>query len=96
VAVAANEIPVDRHHVTDWVEAWKQNHKGKTLEEYIRHEIKGLGLEDEIVDTTGHDSLENETHIADMIVMDQDSYIDPAEREKIEKRIATSRRRKRS
>jgi len=96
MAVAANEISVDRQNVTAWVEAWKENPKGKTLEAYIRQEVKKLGLVDEMVDTTGHDSLENETHIADMIVMDQDSYIPVEEREKIEKKIAASRRRKRS
>lgn len=89
MAVKSSEIPIDRATVEGWALSWQNNHQGKTLAEYIQHEIDKMNLPDEMVDTTGHEDLTDETHIFDMIYMDADSYIDPKLVKEIEEGLAS-------
>lgn len=75
MAVAAQGIPIHRADVHGWIDDYNHlKHPADTLEGYIHKQVSKLELDDAMVDTTAHDSLADETHIADLIVMDLPSY----------------------
>jgi len=74
MALAARDIPVTREMVAQWIEAWDDD-SDTTLEDWIRAKVAELDLEDEMVNTTAHDNLPDEVHIADMIISDLPSYL---------------------
>jgi hypothetical protein len=67
-------MPVTRDMVYSWITGWKRSKKTKTLDDWIRAKVDELALEDSMVNTSGHDNLPDETSVADMIIMDLDSY----------------------
>jgi hypothetical protein len=77
MAVTPRHMPITREMVYRWVTGWKLSvSQGgtATLEEWIRTKITNLNLADDMVNTSGHDDLDDETHIAEMILMDLGSY----------------------
>lgn len=75
MALIPGDIPVTREMVHSWVEAWRAiDEPSQTLEEYITAKVNGLGLEDDMVNTSGHDQLGSEMRLADFIIMDLESY----------------------
>ena len=63
--------------VAQWIEEYKtlDHATDATLEDWIRGKIEELDLEDNMVNTTAHDNLPDEVHIADMIISDLPSYL---------------------
>jgi hypothetical protein len=62
--------------VADWIDEYNDldHATDATLQDWIRGKVAELGLEDEMVNTAGHDDLRDETPLADMIIMDLPSY----------------------
>jgi hypothetical protein len=68
------DMTVTRQTVYDWIEEWNDSGKSETLEEWIRRHVKELNLPDMMVNTMGHETLDNVTPLDDLIVMDLPSY----------------------
>jgi len=74
MALVANAHSIDRAMVQGWVDEYYEEDRPDSLEWWIRGQVDALELEDPMVNTSGHDNLPDETHIADMIVADLPSY----------------------
>jgi hypothetical protein len=74
MALTPRDMPITREDVYGWIEAWNNSGKTETLEEWIRRHVKELRLEDDMVNTSGSEYGDDETHIADLIVDDLPSY----------------------
>jgi hypothetical protein len=68
------DMTVTRETVYGWIEEWNDSGKSETLEEWIRRHVKELNLPDMMVNTMGHETLDNLTPLDDLIVMDLPSY----------------------
>jgi len=76
VALAAKDIPITRADVQGWIEEWKDldHASDATLEDWIRGKVAELELGDPMVNTFAHEFMPDETHVADMIIADLESY----------------------
>ena len=79
MALRAKDVPVTREMVAKWLEelAKKNLRAGAAQtkpETFIRAKLAKLELEEAMVDTSGHESLEDETSLLAMILQDLPSY----------------------
>lgn len=75
MALNPRDFPITRDDVAGWIKDYKaKSNPGVSLEYYVRSQIKAKAFPDDMVNTTAHDDLTDQTHIADLIVRDLDSY----------------------
>lgn len=78
MAVVPRRTEVTRDQVQGWINGYKTRTQvfkdANSLESYLRDKIDKLQIEDRGVVTEGHDDLDDETDIADMILADLESY----------------------
>ena len=75
MVVAAAQIPVSREDVAAWVKTWKRMKAGRPpIEDYIRAQIDDLHLDVDMVSHAINGDTIVETHIADRIIDDLESY----------------------
>jgi hypothetical protein len=74
MALMPADMTVTRQTVYEWIEEWNDSGKSETLEEWVRRHVKELNLPDLMVNTVGHDTLDDITPLDDLIVMDLPSY----------------------
>ena len=65
---------VTRETVSAWIDAWNESGKTETLEQWVRRHIKEMRLPESMVNTVGHETLDDWTPFADMVVADLESY----------------------
>lgn len=71
MALVARDIPITRADVQGWIDTCPE---GTPIEEWIETQVGALDLPDSIVNTSGHESLDDETSIVKMILSDLESY----------------------
>lgn len=73
-----NANRVTREDVHQWLTDYPgQRRSNKALKTYLEGKLQEKGVNPQrMVDTTGNDSLESETALVNMILMDVDSYGD--------------------
>lgn len=78
MALNPRDVPINRPMVVEWIAQWEQLQDTPnfeiSLENYIRQQVHELPLPDGMVNTSEYENLENETKIADMIILDLPSY----------------------
>ena len=73
MAMIAADVPITRADVQGWVDAYNASPVG-TLHEFVRARVNELGLNDLMLNTMGHEHLDDETPIIDMLLDDLGSY----------------------
>jgi hypothetical protein len=80
MALTARDIPITREMVFGWIDEFnKLEDPVDTLATWVHKKVNELELDDAMVNTFGHESLSDETHVADMIVADLPSYTNAAD-----------------
>lgn len=76
MALAPRDTPVTRDNVVQWYRNWRRTKhmSHKDWPTYLREKIDALDIEDKMILTPNHEGLADETHVADMILLDMDSY----------------------
>jgi hypothetical protein len=76
MAVKARDIPITREDVYEMLEDFDgQKKHTKKLHDHLEKKIKDKGHNpDQLVDTSTNDSLNDETSVVDMILLDIESY----------------------
>ena len=71
-----NANQVTREDVHTWLQSYQGQHRPtKALRTFLQARIQEKGVDPDLkVDTTGNDSLEAETPLVDMILMDIENY----------------------
>jgi hypothetical protein len=68
------DIDITREDVVEWLSEFKQKPTEANLREYLTAKLADGGQDEVMVNTQEHDSLEDETSLVDMILMDLPSY----------------------
>lgn len=78
MGLAPRDIPVTREQVHTWLQNWTRAKNlpnfNQSWESFLKARIDELKLPDTMVSTVGHEDLENETPLLEMILRDMDSY----------------------
>jgi len=76
MALGPRDIPVTREQVYDWLQEYEGQIRGtKKMREFIVEKLEEAEIDPEqMVDTASNDSLEAETALADVILLDIESY----------------------
>jgi hypothetical protein len=75
MAVAPRDFTaITRDQVNTWLGTYRKSKRNVSLRDYIASRIAKLKLPDDQVNTSGHENLEDTTHLADLIMMDLPSY----------------------
>jgi hypothetical protein len=73
MAINANEVPITRDDVFQWIQEARDKKVGK--EDYIRSQIDALELPDRAVDVSQRDDVQGaQIDVADLVVADLESY----------------------
>lgn len=75
MALAPRDFPLTREEVAGWISEYKAVKKSKqSIREFLADKIETKEFSDTMVNTSGHDDLDNQTPILEMILKDLDSY----------------------
>ena len=79
MALRAKDVPVTREMVLGWLEELAEKNRGAGAaqtkpQNFLRAKLAKLDLDETMVDTSGHESLEDETSLLAMILQDLPSY----------------------
>jgi hypothetical protein len=79
MAMNARDIPLTREQIHEWIQEYRAllpDKKGDEIppREFLDTKLEEKGLKDVMVNTVGHESFGDEMALADMILMDIESY----------------------
>jgi hypothetical protein len=74
MAMNPRDFPLDREQVSAWLTEYAKLKKPQDLKTFLQGKVAALKLPTEMVNTTAHDNLENQTPVVEMILMDLPSY----------------------
>ncbi len=76
MAVNPRDIPVTREEVHEWLQEYQgQVRSTKRMAEFIDEKLRDKEIDPaQLVNATANDSLQDETTVLDMILMDIESY----------------------